>query len=518
MVKRLFVVGGVLAALVLGGLVALPWLLTTPALQAYVGQVAGRALGRPVRFESLSISMLPSPTVNLRRLEVAEDPAFGPGPFLTVGEGRLGIRLRPLLSGRVEMGDLTLQRPRVDLVADERGRWNWASLGASGPSAGGAPRARGSAGRRAGSALLLSRVSIAGGTVRYRTLGAPGPELRLDKVDVAIRPAGGGSLGVTGTAVAQPGEIDIALREALLTPVSGHAVSEAAIRASVDVRARDLGPLAGALAASPSATGQLHGRLDISGTLGHLVATGALGFDRVTLSGERAQCEPRRRQLALGEGRIPIVYSGAGLDSAPLEVRVARGTVSLGVAATLGAARTVTLSDIAVRGVELEPILVGFLCQSGAVTGPLDLTGSATLSADDPWRTLGGTGRLRVGPGKVTGRDVETLMSQVLGLAGMAGPPASALAFDSITASYTITDGVARTEDLVYRSADATIAGAGTVALADGRIDMRVTLTQGVNQVSGVVTGTPAALIVTPTAIEVPDARGIRRFLEKVFR
>ena len=72
----------VLVVLIVGVLLALPLLLDTPAIQAYASQAAGHALGRPVKFTSLSISALPLPTVKLRLLQVAEDPSFGPGPFL----------------------------------------------------------------------------------------------------------------------------------------------------------------------------------------------------------------------------------------------------------------------------------------------------------------------------------------------------------------------------------------------------------------------------------------------------
>jgi len=58
----------VLVVLIVGVLLALPLLLDTPAIQAYVSQAAGHALGRPVKFNSLSISALPLPTVKLRGL------------------------------------------------------------------------------------------------------------------------------------------------------------------------------------------------------------------------------------------------------------------------------------------------------------------------------------------------------------------------------------------------------------------------------------------------------------------
>src|SRR2546428_9876424 len=106
MLKWMFVAAGILALLLVAALAALPWFLNMPGFQVYVAQTAAHALGRPVKFASLAIAPFPIPTVKLQNLEVAEDPAFGPGPFLTVAEGRMRIRLRPLLSGRVELADL----------------------------------------------------------------------------------------------------------------------------------------------------------------------------------------------------------------------------------------------------------------------------------------------------------------------------------------------------------------------------------------------------------------------------
>ena len=109
--KWLLIGVGLLAGLAVAAIVAVPWLLDTPAVRAQVAQAVSHALGRPVRFASLSVSALPVPTVRLRDLRVAEDPAFGADPFVTAGEGRIRVRLSPLLSGRVELADLTLMGP-----------------------------------------------------------------------------------------------------------------------------------------------------------------------------------------------------------------------------------------------------------------------------------------------------------------------------------------------------------------------------------------------------------------------
>ncbi len=171
MLKWIFIAAGGLALLLVAALAALPWFLNTKAFQAYVAQAATHALGRHVRFASLSIAPFPLPTVKLRGLEVADDPAFRTGPFLTMREGRIGIRIRPLLSGRIELADLTLEEPTIMVVEDQRGRWNWASLGASAPGPTGASKVGGRVGAATAGAVLLSRISVVDGRMRYGKLG-----------------------------------------------------------------------------------------------------------------------------------------------------------------------------------------------------------------------------------------------------------------------------------------------------------------------------------------------------------
>src|SRR5206468_8759636 len=110
-------------------------------------------------------------------------------------------------------------------------------------------------------------------------------------------------------------------------------------------------------------------------------------------------------------------YTGMQLESAPLEARLANGTVALRLSVGLGSTFVVALKDVDVKGVELGQILVDFLCQPYAVTGPMDLTGEASLRANDPWRTVSGSGRFRIGPGKLVGRDVVGLVNEMLTLA-----------------------------------------------------------------------------------------------------
>jgi hypothetical protein len=208
---------------------------------------------------------------------------------------------------------------------------------------------------------------------------------------------------------------------------------------------------------------------------------------------------------------------------------VAKGTVAFRLLVALGAPRTATLRDIQVKGVQLEPILVDYLCQRNAVTGPLDLTGEASVRLPEALPSMNGSGRLAIGAGRVVGPDLLNAVSQALALTdlvsgtlvpGGRGRPGtgSPLSFDSITATYVITNGVVRTDDLVYVARDVRVTGAGTYGLVDGRTAMDVTVTQGTNRVKARVAGGPGALSIVPTDVRLKEPKDLRKALDRLLR
>ena len=528
MLKWLLIGLGVLAVLVVGALLALPRLLDTPAIQAYIQQAASHALGRPVKFSGLSISALPLPTVRLRGLQVAEDPAFGPAPFVIVADSRMRIRLRPLLQGRIELADLTLKEPRIHVVEDAAGRLNVATLGPPGPAPGGPPRAgTGRPGAPAASAVLLSRVRIVNGAVDYEKAGS---HLMLDRINVTVTQAvAGDALRASGDAQG-PGGLKLTIREGTLTPGPSRAVGDAQVKAAIDIEARDVSAAAAALVPSPTVAGPVKGRVQISGTMPRLTAIGALGFDRLTVSQQEPRCpEPKRRSLTLEDVRVPLVYAPPQLESQMAQARVAKGTVTFRLTLALGPPRIATFRDITVKGMQLEPVLVDYLCQRNAVTGPLDLTGEASLRLPEMLPTLNGSGRLSIGAGRVVGPDLLNALSQALALtdlvSGTVDPrarsrpdPGSPLNFDSITATYRITNGVVRTDDLLYVARDLRVTGAGTYALVDGRTAMDVTVTQGSNRVKARLAGASGSLTIVPTDVRVKEPKDLRKTLDRLLR
>ena len=147
MLKWLAAAIAAVLVLAVAAALAVPYVVDTPRVQALISHSASQALGRSVKFSSLSVSVFPLPAVKLTDLQVSEDPRFGATPFLAVCTGSLRLRVWPLFSGRKEFSELVLKKLHVRLVRDRSGRLNIATLGApaAGPQGG-----RSSAGRAGG--------------------------------------------------------------------------------------------------------------------------------------------------------------------------------------------------------------------------------------------------------------------------------------------------------------------------------------------------------------------------------
>jgi hypothetical protein len=435
----------------------------------------------------------------------------------------------------VELADLVLDQPRIHVVEDAAGHLNVATLGPSGPPAtSGPPRVGGGRSAATGAgAVLLSRVRITNGTVEYEKIEGAGKKaapLAIEGIDVTLtQRALGEPLRVTGEAKG-PGGLKLTIAEGSASLAPGRPVTEAQVKATVDVEGRDVQPVVGVLVPAPSVSGPIKGRVKVSGTAARLTATGALAFERLTVTQRQPHCpDPKPRSLTLDDLRVPLVFAPPQLESQAVQGKVAKGTVAFRLLVALGAPRTATLRDIQVKGVQLEPILVDYLCQRNAVTGPLDLTGEASLRLPEALPSMNGSGRLAIGAGRVVGPDLLNAVSQALALTdlvsgtlvpGGRGRPGtgSPLSFDSITATYVITNGVVRTDDLVYVARDVRVTGAGTYGLVDGRTAMDVTVTQGTNRVKARVAGGPGALSIVPTDVRLKEPKDLRKALDRLLR
>jgi hypothetical protein len=88
----------------------------------------GSALGRRVTLDDVHLRILPRPGFDLRGLVIYDDPAFSAEPMIRAQDVSAAIRIRSLLRGRLEIATLTATEPSINLVRNNEGRWNLASL------------------------------------------------------------------------------------------------------------------------------------------------------------------------------------------------------------------------------------------------------------------------------------------------------------------------------------------------------------------------------------------------------
>lgn len=88
----------------------------------------GSALGRRVALDNVRFHLLPRPGFDLEGLVIYDDPAFSAEPMIRAQDVSAAIRFRSLLRGRLEIATLSASDPSINLVRNNQGRWNLASL------------------------------------------------------------------------------------------------------------------------------------------------------------------------------------------------------------------------------------------------------------------------------------------------------------------------------------------------------------------------------------------------------
>jgi len=97
-------------------------------LRNRISNTIGSALGRKVALDNVRIHLLPRPGFDLEGLVIYDDPEFSAEPMIRAQEVSAAIRFSSLLRGRLEIANLSATEPSINLVRNDEGRWNLASL------------------------------------------------------------------------------------------------------------------------------------------------------------------------------------------------------------------------------------------------------------------------------------------------------------------------------------------------------------------------------------------------------
>jgi hypothetical protein len=333
-------------------------------------------------------------------------------------------------------------------------------------------------------------------------------------VDITLT-GGGTQITFKGDARLQPGDVGLTVRDGIVAVGGARPLTEASLRGKVAIDGKDVAPLAAvAMGPTPALGGGVKGTLALGGTVGVPTAAGEVTLSALTVTQSNPRCpEPRRRTLTIPSVKLNAGWQEQRLIGKPLTATLGGGTITTQLTASLDRGVRVELADLGIKALPLEKVLVDFLCQGYAITGPLDLTGGLSFEARDMWNTLSGPGQLRVGSGKVVGSQALALIGGVVRVGGAissilaADVPTqsfdSPLEFDSITGTYTLASGVATTRDLLYTSRAMKVAIAGDYGLATGRMDLDMVVTHSRGELKAKVTGTTASpsIRVSPSSV-----------------
>src|SRR5215471_1202050 len=92
-----------------------------------------KKLGRQVTLGEMKLKIFPL-SFEAHDLSIADDPKFSAdAPFVKTQQLDVSLKLVPLLHKQVEIDALTLRQPSVNLIKNQAGEWNFASLGHPAP-------------------------------------------------------------------------------------------------------------------------------------------------------------------------------------------------------------------------------------------------------------------------------------------------------------------------------------------------------------------------------------------------
>ena len=130
-------------------------------------------------------------------------------------------------------------------------------------------------------------------------------------------------------------------------------------------------------------------------------------------------------------------------------------------------------TTLRLTGVEVQPLFAA-VAHIDRLSGKGDLAfdlRSRGRNARELVSALDGNGRINLADGRITGVDAAQLMTAPTDPDDVPKPTARALAYKTLSATYTVSRGILRNDDLKLNSPELTSTGAGTVDLPHCRVD-----------------------------------------------
>lgn len=151
--------------------------------ESYKGRLeaeASRALGRTVTLgDDISFKIIPNPAFSASDLVISNAEGFSGAYLARVERADIGVKLMPLLGGKVEISRFVLTRPDINLQKAKSGAVNWNLASQAAPRADGAPA-------QTPKDLSLGDVRLIDGKAVYADAAA-GKTFTLDAINADVR-------------------------------------------------------------------------------------------------------------------------------------------------------------------------------------------------------------------------------------------------------------------------------------------------------------------------------------------
>src|SRR5271166_6109474 len=131
--RKLAIAVAIVVALIVIVVLALPHILDVNQYRGQIQSELQQRLNRPVQLGELSLGLFPV-RIEANNVSIGEDPSFkSTVPFAQVEQLDVSVKLLPLLSKNVEIDSLELKRPKIELIHNAQGVWNFSTM-ASAPA------------------------------------------------------------------------------------------------------------------------------------------------------------------------------------------------------------------------------------------------------------------------------------------------------------------------------------------------------------------------------------------------
>ncbi len=450
----------VVVVLLVGVVVALPFLIDLNKYQDQYKPLIEEALNRKVQLQDIRLTIWPRIGARVAGFTVLDDPAFGSGPFASLSSLDVGVKLMPLLSGKVEVEEITLHQPVITVIKNQNGVLNAATIGRKGvavpekPSRAPIPSTEGPL--KILALLAVDRVSIDGGKLTYRDLSAAKPtEYVLQDMELLLQDV---RLGRTPRLhfglLVQPFNLPVKLDGAF-----------GPLREEMDIEAIsfELGV----------------GKTDFT------ITGNAAGNDAniyitspVINTANLPILLPLKKPVDIKNFQIAAEVKGQGVKLNTLSFQLFDGQIKGQGKLIAGSETPPFKGAVTVQGVQLGPALDTVaetpVSISGTAGADLSLQGIG-FSMSDLTKALEGTGHMMVKDGKIEGVNLLQEVLSALKVAGISLDNAKATAFSTIETDLAIKQGIINVQRLLMDSHDFQATGGGTIGF-DQRLNLLVNL------------------------------------------